>query len=65
MIEKYYVWKNNDRICHDGFFEYEDAFEYALKNKADEIEKAIWNNKEAYNNYEPADDFVVVWEKDK
>ena len=60
---KYYVWKNNDRII--GFYDFEDALEYAKEFDCDEIEKTIWASEEDYQNYEPAIDFELVWTNDR
>lgn len=35
--------------------------EYAIEHRATDIEKTIWNTRESYNNYEPADEIIKVW----
>lgn len=60
---KYYVWKGNDHICCDGFFDYNDALQFAIDNDADEIEETTWYSEESYENREPADAFRVVWKR--
>ena len=59
---KYYVWKDNDRMM--DFFDYEDAFQYAMEYDCDEIEKTVWDSEEDYQNYEPATEFETVWRKE-
>ena len=63
-IEKYYVWKDNDHADADGFFDYDDAYEYAMEINADEIEVARWKDESAYEERQPADDFKTVWRKE-
>ena len=29
-IEKYYVWKDDDHADADGFYDYDEAYKYAL-----------------------------------
>lgn len=62
-MEKYYVWKDDEHADADGFWDYEDALEFAKEIDADEIEKTCWYSEEAYENGEPADEFVVVWKR--
>ena len=61
---KYYVWENNDRICEFDEDEFMDAIKYAIEHKATDVEKTIWNTRESYNNYEPADEFIKVWQEE-
>lgn len=60
---KYYVWKDNERIAEFYEYEYTEALQFALDNKADEIEKTVWDSEEKYQNREPADEFETVWKK--
>ena len=60
-VEKYYVWSGGDHADSDGFYDFEDAYNFAMEVGADEIEKTCWHSEESYNNYEPADYFEVVW----
>ena len=62
-MEKYYVWYGCDRNdC--GYDCFEDAFDEVMNNSdATEIEKTIWYEEEAYQNYEPADEFETVWKR--
>lgn len=59
----YYVFKNGEKIYNSGFFEMDDAIEYAKEINADEVEAAIWYSGDSFNNYEFADEFKTVWEK--
>lgn len=63
-VEKYYVWKNNDHADTDGFWNYDEAYKYAKSIEADEIEKTCWKTDKAYENGEPADNFITVWKKE-
>lgn len=63
MIEKYYVWSCGNRVDNDGFFDFMDAYEFAMEVGADEIEKTIWESEDAYENYEPASCFEIAWER--
>ena len=62
-IEKYYVWKDNDHADTDGFYDYDEAYECAMKVNADEIERTCWESEESYENGNPADYFEVVWRR--
>ena len=62
MVEKFYVWKDGDRMENE-FDEYLDALQCALDNDVDEIEKTIWNSEDAYSNGEPADNFCTAWSR--
>lgn len=62
-IEKYYVWKNGDHADVDGFWDYDDAYEYAIEIGADEIELTRWYKESAYEGRCPADDFKTVWKR--
>lgn len=62
-IEKYYVWKNGNHADTDGFWNYDEAYEYAMEIEADEIELARWHEESAYEKYQPADDFKTVWRR--
>ena len=63
MIEKYYVWKDGDHADADGFFDYDEAYDWAMEIQADEIELARWETEEAYESRYPATEFKTVWEK--
>ena len=62
-IEKYYVWKDDDHADADGFYDYDEAYKYAIRANADEIEKTCWKTEEDYENGNPADYFEVVWRR--
>lgn len=62
---KYYIWKNGDHADADGFFDFQDAFNYAMEIGADEIEETTWYSDEAYENGEPADKFKIVWRAER
>ena len=62
-IEKYYVWKNGNHADTDGFWNYDEAYEYVMEIEADEIELARWHGESAYEKYCPADDFKTVWKR--
>ena len=62
-IEKYYVWKDGDRADADGFFDYDEAYDWAMEIGADEIEKTMWYKESAYEGHYPADEFKTVWER--
>ena len=62
-VIKYYVWKNNERFTEEAFDDIDKAIEYARKNKCDEVEETCWDSRKAYNNYEPADRFKIVWSR--
>ena len=59
-IHKYYVWKDGEHADSDGFFDYEDAIEYAKEIDADEIEKTTWYSQLSYQNREPADEVILT-----
>ena len=63
-VVKYYVWKNNNHADDDGYWNFEDALEFAKEIDADEIEKTIWYSEESYDNREPADKFEIAWRKE-
>ena len=63
-VVKYYVWHNDERICDDGFYNFEDAFKYAQDYDGNEIEKTVWHSEEVYQNREPADEFETVWRRE-
>ena len=42
----------------------DEAIQYARENKCDEVEETAWDSEESYQNYEPADRFRTVWERD-
>lgn len=63
-MEKYYVWEGNTRFLDIAYDTFDDAFEIAMNNDCvTEIEKTVWNSEEAYQNYEPADEFETVWKR--
>lgn len=62
-IEKYYIWKDGDHADADGFWDYDEAYEYAMEIEADEIEVARWHKESAYEGHYPADDFKTVWKR--
>ena len=62
-IEKYYVWKDGNHADADGFWDYGEAYEYAMEIEADEIEVARWYKESAYEGCHPADDFKTVWKR--
>lgn len=64
-VYKYYVWKDGDHADADGFFDYQDALDYAKEIDADEIEKYFWYDEQSYKDREPADEIVSVWKNNK
>lgn len=63
-VVKYYVWNGDERICDDGFYDFEDALKYAQEYGGNEIEKTVWYSEEAYEDREPADEFEIAWRKE-
>ena len=63
-VIKYYVWKDNERFTEEAFDDIDEAIQYARENKCDEVEETTWDSEESYQNYEPADRFRTVWERD-
>lgn len=63
-VIKYYVWKDNERFTEEAFDDIDEAIQYARENKCDGVEETAWDSRESYNNYEPADRFRTVWERD-
>ena len=63
-VIKYYVWKDNERFTEEAFDDIDEAIQYARENKCDEVEETTWDSEESYQNYEPADRFITVWERD-
>ena len=62
-VIKYYVWKNDERFTEEAFDDIDEAIEYARENECDEVEETCWDSEEAYDNYEPADEFETVWKR--
>ena len=62
-IEKYYVWKDGDHADADGFWDYDEAYEYAMEIEADKIEVAMWYKESAYEGHYPADNFKTLWKR--
>lgn len=63
-MEKFYLWKTDERFTETGFDTFEEAFEIAMNNNCVvEIEKTIWYNEEDYQNRKPADEFETVWKR--
>ena len=62
-VIKYYVWKDNERFTEEAFDDIDEAIQYARENKCD-VEETAWDSEESYQNYEPADRFRTVWERD-
>ena len=63
-MEKYYLWKIDERFMETGFDTFEEAFEIAMNNNCvTEIEKTIWYDEEDYQNRKPADEFETVWKR--
>ena len=63
MIKKYYVWKDGDHADVDGFFDYNDAYEWCMEINGDEIELARWEDNEIYESGGPAIEFKTVWKR--
>lgn len=61
MTKAYYVFNNGEKICNGGFFDVKDAIEYARAINANEVEAAIWNSNDDFDNGEFADEFITVW----
>lgn len=62
-VNKYYVWKNNERFTEEAFNDIDEAISFAKENNCDEVEETVWSSEESYNNYEPADKFKTIWHK--
>ena len=62
-VVKYYTWQGNDHADDDGFWDKEEAIEYAKKNDCTEVEMTCWLSEENYEDRGPADAFEVVWRK--
>lgn len=63
-MEKYYVYVNGNHLDSDGFFDLRDAYNFAIENGGDEIEKMIWNEEKDYQNRCMADNYETVWRKE-
>lgn len=61
MKKVYYVFVNGEKVCNGGFDNAETAIEYAKANSANEVEAAIWYDRDDFNNGEFADEFKTVW----
>ena len=62
-VIKYYVWKDDERFTEEAFDNIDEAIQYARENKCDEVEETAWDSEGSYQNYEPADSFRTVWER--
>lgn len=52
------------RVMNSGFNKLDEAIEYARENNCNEVEMAVWDNRNDYNKRLEANRFKVVWQKD-
>ena len=63
-VIKYYIWKDNEKFIEEAFDDIDEAIQHERAHKCDEVEETAWDSEESYQNYEPADGFRTVWERD-
>ena len=60
-IIRYQIWNGYEH--GDLYQDLDDAINDARWEGADEVEMLVWYSERNYQNYEPADEFKIVWRR--